>query len=348
MQPHLHIGLCGVREEMSSSKMDDTDRKLLMLIVTNPRISYHELSKSLGITKQAAFRRLHALKESGVIEGMTADISVSYLGAITVSVSGISNEPSVLKVFDRLGECEFTRRVIAGCGNYMFINGILRDLSELDEFVGFVKRAAKLRNVLIGTYAPDSGLMPNYVVDGIANREPSYKKLTNLDLRIIMSLKEDVRKPANDIAQELGVSVKTVRKHLDDMISGGALDLHVRTDSPLAGDLMFVVHVTLREGADRAAVCRRLMSKYPFEDAFFVAYDNLPNLLGWIFWTGEMSHMRRIVTAVDEDEDVVALTPNLGYLMRIYSTWQDKLPQQLIQASEGTGTKSRRPALPKR
>jgi len=333
---------------MSLSKMDDTDRKLLMLIVTNPRISYRELSKSLGITKQAAFRRLQALKESGVIEEMTADISVPYLGAIPVAVFGISTAPSVLKVFDRLGECEFTRRVIAGCGNYIYVNGILRDLSELDEFAGFVKRAARLREVTVGTFAHDPGLMPHYVVDGITNRKPSYKRLTNLDLRIIISLKEDVRKPVKDIAEELGVSAKTVRRRLDDMVSGGALDLHVRTDSPLAGDLMFVVHVTLRDGADRAAVGRRLLSKYPFEDAFFVSYNDFPNMLAWIFWTGEMSEMRRILTAVDEDEDVVALMPNLGYLMRIYSTWQDKLPQQLIHASEEDGTGSRRPTLIRR
>lgn len=90
------------------------------------------------------------------------------------------------------------------------------------------------------------------------------------------------------------------------------------------------------------------MSKYPFKDAFFVSYNNIPNMLSWIFWTGEMSEMRRILTAVDEDEDVVALMPNLGYLMRIYSTWQDKLPQLLIQASEKDGTRSRRPPLASR
>jgi hypothetical protein len=77
-------------------------------------------------------------------------------------------------------------------------------------------------------------------------------------------------------------------------------------------------------------------------DAFLVSYGNLPNQLGWVFWTGELSEMRKILTAVDEDEDIVALMPNLGYLMRIYSTWQDKLPQYLIQKSMEIGTRSRR------
>jgi DNA-binding Lrp family transcriptional regulator len=332
-----------VRGEARLGEMDDTDRKLLMRIVTNPRISFQELSKRLVITKQAAYRRLQTLKESGVIEGMTADISIPYLDAVPVAVSGRSKAPSVLKTFEGLGECEFTRRVIAGCGNYIYVNGILRDISELDDFVDFVKRVAELQDVTVGTYSPDSGLMPHYVVDGITNRKPSYRRLSNLDLRIILSLKEDVRKPVKEIAKELGVSVKTVKRHLEDMMLEGSLDLHVRTDSPLAGDLMFVVNVTLRDGADKAAVGRRLLSEYSFMDAFLVSYSNLPNQLGWIFWTGELSEMRKILTAVDEDEDVVALMPNLGYLMRIYSTWQDKLPQSLIQKSEENRTRSRRP-----
>jgi len=322
--------------------MDDTDRKLLMLIVTNPRISFRELSMRLSITKQAAYRRLQTLKESRVIGNMTADISVAYLGAVPMAVFGRSEAPSVLKTFERLGECEFTRRVIAGCGNYIYVDGILRDISELDGFVDLVKRVAELQDVTVGTFSPDPRLMPHYVVDGITNRKPSYRKLTNLDLRIILSLKEDVRKPVNEIAGELAVSAKTVKRHLDDMMSEGSLDLHVRTDSPLAGDLMFVVNVTLRDGADKAAVGRRLLSEYSFLDAFLVSYSNLPNQLGWVFWTGKLSEMRKILTAVDEDEDIVALMPNLGYLMRIYSTWQDKLPQSLIQKSEENRTRSRR------
>lgn len=330
----------GLEEETLTGKVDDTDRKLLMLIVTNPRISLNALSTKLGVTKQAVHHRLRALTDSGVIGDMTADISIPYLGAIPVGVFGISNAPSVPDVFDRLGECEFTRRVIAGCGNYLYVNGILRNISELDGFVNYVKRVARLTEVAVGRYSPDPKLTPNYVVDGIVNPRASYTKLSRLDLKIIVSLKKDVRRPAEEIAEELGVSAKTVRRHLDNMISDGSIELNVWTDSPVAGDLMFLVHVTVREGADRVAVAKRLMSRYPFKDEFFLSYTSIPNLLIWIFWTGDISQMRRIMSATDEDEDVVAMMPNLGYRMRIYPTWQDRLPEDLLQASEETARQS--------
>lgn len=325
-----------------AEKVDDTDRKLLMLIVNHPRISFRELSERLGITKQAAHHRMQALKESGVIGTMTVDISVPYLRAVPVMVSGISKAPSVHRIFDRLGECEFTRRVIAGFGNYLYVNGILREMSELDGFVDFVKRTARLRSVTIGIYSPDPVLMPHYIVDGITIRRPDYPELSRLDLRIIRSLKEDVRKPAEEIADELHVSPKTIKRHLESMTREGSIEFHVRTDSAVGGDNMFVVQMTLRDGADRAEVGRRLMSRYPFKDAFFVEYSNIPSELSWIFWTGKISDVRKVMSAVDEDADIVSLMSNIGYMMRIYSTWQDRLPEQMLRALEGNESKAPR------
>ena len=74
--------------------MDDTDRKLLILIGVNPRIHYRELAKRLGISRQAVHHRMRVLTEIGVIKGVTAGISVSYLNAVPVSVFGRSKTAS--------------------------------------------------------------------------------------------------------------------------------------------------------------------------------------------------------------------------------------------------------------
>lgn len=258
---------------------------------------------------------------------MTAEVSGPYLGAVPVVVFGRSKAASVFSVFDRLGECEMTRRVIAAGGNYMYINGQLRDLSELAAFSDYVTRVAELQDVTVGIYSPIQGLMPHYVVDGITDRKQGYRQLSPLDLRIIASLKDDVRKPVSEIAKTLGVTAKTVKRHLETMMAEGSLDLHARTDSPLAGDLLFLVHLTVRDGVDRGEFGRRLLSKHQFQDAFLVAYSNIPNLLVWIFWTDDIFELRRVLKGVQEDEDVVALMPNFAFLMRIYSTWRDRFLQ---------------------
>ncbi len=305
--------------------MDDIDRDLIILVTANPRISFHELSKKLGISRQAAHRRLQILIESGVVKGMTADMSVPYLDALSVGIYGRSRAASMEKVLDRLAEGEFTRRAMVCGGGHIFVSGQLRTISELDEFSEFVIRVAELQEPVVGVHSPEPGLMPYYSPDGIVSKRERYRDLSPLDLRIIAALRGDVRRPASEIAKVVGATTKTVSRHLSDMISEGSLDLHVRWDSTLVGDMYFIALVTLRDGANSGAVGRRLLKKYPFKDAFFVAYSNMPSLLTWIFWTTDMSEMRRILRVVDEDEDVVSLVPNFVFLERIYSNWRSKL-----------------------
>jgi DNA-binding Lrp family transcriptional regulator len=307
--------------------MDDIDRELMILITASPRISFVEISKKLGISRQAAHHRLQVLIDSGVIKGMTADMSAPYLDAIPVGVHGRSRAASIEKVLDKLGEGEFTRRAIVGGGGNIYVNGQLRDISELGEFSEFVIRVAELQDPIVGLLSPEPGLMPHYSPDGIVTRKESYKELSPLDLRIIAALRGNVRRSASEIAKVIGVTTKTVSRRLDDMISEGSLELHVRWDSTLVGDMYFVAQVTLRDGADSGTVGRRLLKNYPFKDAFFVAYGNMPNFLTWIFWTSDMSEMRRILRVVDEDEDVVSLVPNFVFLERIYSNWRSRLDE---------------------
>jgi DNA-binding Lrp family transcriptional regulator len=179
----------------------------------------------------------------------------------------------------------------------------------------------------VGIYCLDDGLSPYYYVDGGGKRKQSYKKLSPLDLRIVASLKDNARRPIAEIADMLGVSAKTVRRHLEDMMSEGSLDLSVPADLALGGDMFLVMHVSLRDGADKREVGRRLLSKYPFQDGYVRTHSNLPGLLSWVFWSDSMTEIRKVVREVGEDEDVQAVMLNFAYLERLYPNWRDKLPE---------------------
>ncbi|MDQ1371276.1 MAG: Lrp/AsnC family transcriptional regulator, leucine-responsive regulatory protein, partial [Candidatus Thermoplasmatota archaeon] len=124
--------------------MDDTDRKMLVLITANPRIHIRELAKKLGISRQAVHNRMRALAEIGVLKGTTAEVSVPYLDAIPVAVFGRSGMTLTEEVFDKLGESELARRAVIAGGNYLYVNGELRAISDLDGYVEFVKRVGML------------------------------------------------------------------------------------------------------------------------------------------------------------------------------------------------------------
>ena len=319
-------------------EMDDTDRKLLILIEANPRIHFRELAKRLGISRQAVHHRMQVLTKIGVIKGMIAGISIHYLDAVPVAVFGRSMTASIEKTLDRLGESEFSRRAVVTGGNFLYVIGFLRNISELGSYVEFVKRAGEMPEPTVGIYCLDDGLVPDYSVDGSGKRKGSYKELSPLDLRIIDSLKDNARRPIKDIADMVGVSAKTVRRHLADMISEGSLDMSVPMDSAPGGDSFLIVHVNLRDGADKGEVGRRMLSKYPFQDGYIRTFSNLPSLLVWVFWSDKMTEIRKALRDVGEDEDVVAAMLNFAYLERIYTTWRDKLPAVRARPSKKVRT----------
>jgi DNA-binding Lrp family transcriptional regulator len=306
--------------------MDDTDRKLLILMGANPRMHVRELAKRLGISRQAVDRRMQTLMKTGVIKGMIAGISIPYLDAVPVTVFGRSTAASIEKTLDKLGESEFTRRAVVTGGNFFYVVGFLRNISELGSYVEFVKRAGEMTEPTVGINCLDDGLSPDYSVDGVGKRKQSYKELSPLDLKIIASLKDDARRPVTDIADMVGVSAKTVRRHLEDMMSEGSLDMSMPSDLALGGDMFLVMHVNLRDSVDKAEVGRRLLAKFPFQDQYIRTFSNLPGLLVWVFWSGKMAEIRKVMREVGEDEDVLSVMLNFAYLERIYPTWRDKLP----------------------
>lgn len=255
---------------------------------------------------------------------MTAGISISYLDAVPMAVWGSSKTVSVDKTLDRLGESEFTRRVVVTGGNYFYVVGFLRNISELDEYVEFVKRAAEMPEPIVGIYGVDDGLMP-YPVDGSGRKKQGHRELSALDLKIIASLKDNARRPVAEISDMVGASAKTVRRHIDSMMADGSMDLHMRYDGLSGGDLFLIMHVDLKEGADKRLVGRRLISKHRFRDQYIRTYSNLPNLLIWIFWSDKIAAVRRLMKETGEDEDVRSVMLNFAYLERIYPTWRDRL-----------------------
>jgi len=313
--------------------MDDTDRQLMLLIYADPRIPVLELAKRLGISRQAVHHRMRILMKIGVFKNMSATISLHYLDALLVMVFGRSKTASIEETLDRLGESEFTSRVAVAGGNYLYVLGFLRDMSELDSYFEFVKGAAEMPEPTLGIHCLDAGIMRDYVDGGM--RKQSYKELSPLDLKIIASLKDDARKPIAEVADRVGVSAKTVKRHLEDMISEGSVDFDEPWDATSGADMYTLMHVNLRNGADKVEVGRRLLSKHPLNVIYIRSFSNLPGFLFGVLCSDKMTEIRKILREIGEDEDVQTVTPNLLYFERTYmNTWDSRLPAVRTRPSE--------------
>jgi Lrp/AsnC family transcriptional regulator, leucine-responsive regulatory protein len=60
--------------------MDDTDRKILLMLQTDSRVANAQLAERLNISASACWRRVRALEDSGVIERYAAVVNPVAMG----------------------------------------------------------------------------------------------------------------------------------------------------------------------------------------------------------------------------------------------------------------------------
>ncbi len=299
--------------------MDETDGTLCLLLSEDPRASYRELADHLGISVQAVHRRIRALRAQGIIAGFTANISLEYLGAVRVDVVGQTQSDSIDDVVAALRKDDRVVTTLEASGHLLYVNGILRDISELDGFVEFVRHAAAMPKT---TVAIESGgpWVPRH-----GKGRAEVRALTDLDIRIIHALHADARKSTTDVASELGVSAATVRRRLETMIREHAIEFTADIDPTYAGDVSSIMGVTLEDGADRAKIAAHLLQTFRPRIVYFIPFGNLPDFLVCATWTKTVNDLHELVRQVQKQEGVrrvVANVPVAGYR---FVSWRDKL-----------------------
>jgi DNA-binding Lrp family transcriptional regulator len=124
--------------------MDETDLRLFQLVSADARQSYREMAEKLGLTVQAVHRRMKAIEDEGILHCFTAHLSVPYLGAVPVYMSGISRATSVDAVLEGLRADDSVELVMTSSGSRLFICSLLRGISDLEPHLDIVRKAAML------------------------------------------------------------------------------------------------------------------------------------------------------------------------------------------------------------
>jgi len=318
-------------------EMDDTDRKLLYLMYEDPRMPLREISRRLGVSRQTANHRLKVLVRMGVFKNLRAVVSFDYRGGFLVAIWGRSNSTSVAGCLDRLGECRLTYHVYVLGGNVLFVEGGLTKMSDLDNYVRFVKDAAEMPDPIIGILCYGDGINPMHA----AQTKENFVTLSPLDLKMMAMLQDDARRPIAEIADAIGVSAKTVRKHLTRMYSEGSMLFDWLWDLTSGEAMVTLLFVKLRGGADKVKFARRLLSKDPVHLICPTSFSNIPGLLIIYLSSEHMNEIRKILRGIAEDEDVLTVTPNLIYDERMYWAKDMRATGAVIRSYEKARKKDR-------
>ena len=146
---------------MPNLKLDDIDRRILLELQSNARISNVELSRLVGLSASPCLRRVHALEAHGIIEGYVSLLNQSAVGypvSVFVNVTLERQVDPSLEHFEAV-ECY----LMTGDADYL-LRVVTKDLESYERFlidhltripgVSSIKSSFSLKQVSFRTALP--------------------------------------------------------------------------------------------------------------------------------------------------------------------------------------------------
>jgi DNA-binding Lrp family transcriptional regulator len=309
--------LRGVNINQYRFAMDKTDVLLSLLLLTNSRRSYRELADTLNLSVTAVHSRVQSLVELGVIRKFTAKIGLGALQAVHVMIFGPSKINLLHDLNLKLAKHGSIYWLALGGGNFLYIGAYLKNIGELETLVNYVKEKAALLEPTVGI----TSFAPLYPPAAYSVHDTT---LYSLDYQIIRSLKDNSRKATSEVAEELGVSAKTVGRRLSRMMKLGLIDLSIEWYPDASNDIITVFHFHLKPETDKNAI-GAIFRKYSPSILFYWGFSNIPNSFIALVWTSTMKELQNIRESFEKESAIQSVSPNTIYTGYIFSTWRDQI-----------------------
>lgn len=207
--------------------MDPIYKKIMFKLFANCRVSYENLSRHTGLSANAVKNRVTALIDNGTLTYTVylrpSMIDAEYFTAV-ITTDGSENVEEFSKL---LGESPMIAHIslLANVqGGAYLLWGQYIGATMLTELRSLLRKPPEVQNIEINTII---GRHDVYTVLG-PRREKV--QLPKLHLRILSILRNNPRAPVNDIAKEAGLAPKTVRRAIQELLEGNAIQFTARPD----------------------------------------------------------------------------------------------------------------------
>jgi Lrp/AsnC family transcriptional regulator for asnA, asnC and gidA len=299
--------------------MDETDLALCRNLLMNSRLSYSELGKAMDLTPQAVHRRVRSLMEAEIITGTSTFPTLKAQGRMWVVVFGWSKATSMDEVATKLKQENEVAVFFVASGNYLYVHGAVSDAHEMASFVTRVQRVAMIHEVQVGI---------------VPSPAPARKDaLTRLDLRIIKSMQEDARRPISEVANDVGVSVKTAKRKLDRMVQDDLVQFSIHWRPDTQGDTVTNIHLTIKEEVEREKVAFQLIKRMSAGVIRTYSFSNLPNQIIVTLWTRNVKDMQRTCRELEGDGYFHSVVPNIIRDIHYYDGHRNAIIDAMLMRS---------------
>ncbi len=197
--------------------MDLLNKRILLLLDSNCRMTYRSISEKVGITANAVKNRIESMIEDGTI--------VKFNIMPTLAMAGISfhfgiietdstEDPLMFMEEARMSGivAHISQLAYGEVGGYAIV-GQYRDHTSLASALSKIRRINGVRDIEF---------------HNAVTYEGAKTKLTNPQKRILRVIVKDPRMSISDIADETGLSARRVRKEIDSLTESNAFHFGLR------------------------------------------------------------------------------------------------------------------------
>ena len=117
--------------------LDETDQKILELLIHNARMSYSDIGAEVGLSRVAVKSRITALEERGIIEEYTTVINPQKINGAVSCYFELETKPSayqeVIRILEENDTVTQIYQVSGKCR--LHVHAVAADQEELEEFL---------------------------------------------------------------------------------------------------------------------------------------------------------------------------------------------------------------------
>ncbi len=304
--------------------MDEIDFMISMILMTNSRISYRELAEMFNMSVNSIHKRVKSMVELGVIQNFKSSLNVTAFPNIAnILAFGVSKTKNPKAIIEILGSHECVYNVTQASSNLFYTHSYIRNINQLDDLISFIRDKGEIDELTVGIEKSIFSMRDEDLTD---------ISFSDLDYLIINALKENSRKTIADIADEIGSSTKTIRRHLDRLIEKKLILFTIDWYPDKTSEFLSFIILKVKPGInlDEKKVMDELKNQYGQKVLFSWSFSNLPDLIIICVWISVMKELQDIETFLRSKEfdsvDVTVLVEG-----RNFPTWRDTFLEAKIK-----------------
>lgn len=290
--------------------MDEKDLEILKLLLFDGRMTYESIAKKVKLTPYLVKNRIKLLVDLGVIMKFVTNLNfLIFKKSVCYTLADVKPNTDQQELIERIGQLDEVSGGAISLQNKMQIIHIYSDDYDFKKNLEKLMEFEEIQN------------MENFILLIPPSLGFKSERLNKTDWKIINSIKDNCRKSDVEIANELGISSKTVKRRLKYLRENNIILFMIDLDTSAADFLSYLLIVKFqRIAAESLSKVMKIVKNY-----FYMW--RVANQEAFIF-TVFIDKLRDIDEQVKEIKEIPYVKEVVSFVptkMFYFENWIDKL-----------------------